>query len=306
MRGPETVSDESQRYWTFNMTQQKTMVVRLAESVRRALGYRMPRLGRVANAIFFRLLPRVIDSELFPGIRIVLDLSQPLQRTTYWQGKRFERPTPQLLAAWGGAKATAFFDIGANYGFYSFWMLWQCRHLDVYAFEPNAENFAVMESTKERNSLRRFRPVDLGLGDREEVLPLHLANADSGHSTFGNHPGLAQAPCVEAPVVPFDVWLHREGIAMPEHPSWIAKIDVEGFEPKVISGMRRSLLAKAFLGIVVEINPYTLAFCDAQPNDVVDFMADHGYVTGPSQDVSFAESKNVFFVPEQSGTTLTV
>ncbi len=48
----------------------------------------------------------------------------------------------------------------------------------------------------------------------------------------------------------FDEVVERLAIPYPGHPCWLAKIDVEGFELKVLHGMRKALAQRVFKGIV--------------------------------------------------------
>lgn len=279
----------------------KQILAKLAELMRPKLGYRFPRLGRIANNLFFKLMPTGIETELFPQIRITLDLTDSTQQTTYWQGSRFEKPTPQVLAEWG-KKATVFFDIGANYGFYSYWMVSRCPHLFIHAFEPNRKNYDILRSTKKINDLYQLHPYLLGLSNKKESIPLHIAKDDSGHSTFGNHPLLTDSPTTQVQLMPFDVWVDEQNMSRPDSPSWIAKIDVEGFEPGVLQGMEQSLMSKAFIGLIVEINPYTLKFCNAEPEDIFRVLNKSGYKIAKQSPIHRenynAESGNAFFIPK--------
>ena len=105
------------------------MLSAIFDFMRRSLGYKFPRSGRTANALFFKVAPRQIQTELFPGIHVQLDLRDLTQRTTYWQGDRFEYPTPSILSGWAAQGAERFFDIGSNYGFFSYYMLSHHRKL---------------------------------------------------------------------------------------------------------------------------------------------------------------------------------
>jgi FkbM family methyltransferase len=267
------------------------------DAVRRSFGYKFPRLGGAANSIFFKLAPRYIDSELFPGIRIRLDVTDLTQRTTYWQGDRFEYPTAQVLSNWAGHGVTTFFDIGSNYGFFSYYMLSRRKGIKVHSFEPNPDSFQIIQKTKTENQLDDLYPNQIGLSDKEEILHLHQAPSDTGHSTFGDHPELREGRTVPVPVMPFDTWLEHKGIALPSTPAWIAKIDVEGFEPRVLQGMKNALAHRAFAGLVVEINPFTLDFVKSSPDEVFHLMETLGYrlMQGTEPD----RNGNAFFVPAE-------
>jgi len=57
----------------------------------------------------------------------------------------------------------------------------------------------------------------------------------------------------------------------------VAKIDVEGFELKVLKGMSKSLSNQSFKGLIVEINPFTLSLTGVEGEDVFNLMHKYGY-----------------------------
>ncbi len=264
----------------------------LVDAFRRACGYRFPPLGPAAFATIFRMLPTRGNVELVPGIRAELDFGDATMRATYWQGDRFERPTAQVLQRWAEG-ATHFFDMGSNYGFFSYYLLSRRPGLEVHAFEPNRITFARMEATRVANQLATFHAWNIGLGDAAGSLNLHPGLDDSGHSTFGPHPSFVNNSLGEVEVDRFDSWRAKQGLALPDRPTWIAKIDVEGFEARVLQGMSESLKARAFAGIVIEVNPYTLGFCDSSPREVRDLLQSHGY----REQAPLSEVGNSFYIP---------
>ncbi len=264
------------------------------DAIRRACGHRFPPLGGAAFRALFRLLPEQADVELFPGIRAEMDFRDETMRGTYWQGERFESPTAHVLRDWARAGATHFFDIGSNYGFFTWWLLSQCPRLQVHAFEPNPRTFARLEEIKRRNGLDRLSVWNLGLSDAPARLSLQPGVGDSGHSTFGAHPDLHGEAIAEIEVLPFEAWRERAALALPTEPRWIAKIDVEGFEAKVLRGLEPALRARAFAGIAIEINEFTLGFCGSNPAEIYALFSACGYRT--LEGLGRA-SGNAFFVP---------
>lgn len=65
--------------------------------------------------------------------------------------------------------------------------------------------------------------------------------------------------------------------------------------------MKESLAARAFAGLAVEMNAYTLRFCGTEPNEIVAFMKEHGYVIPASQLDALRANEvavaNAFFTP---------
>jgi FkbM family methyltransferase len=264
---------------------------------RRLFGYKYPRLGSLANRLLFSLLPKTIETELFPGIHTRLNSDDSTQRTTYWQGDRFEYPTAQILTQWATQGITHFFDIGANYGFFSCMMLSRFSEVKVNAFEPNPKTFLLLDSIRTDNHLTNLNTHPMGLSDGPGELFLHPGKEDSGHSTFGDHPELRGESETPIPVDTFDHWRDQVGIQLPNAPQWLAKIDVEGFELKVLHGMEKTLRAKAFSGMVIEINEFTLAFTGAKPAEVFAFMDQCGYEQ-PKHLAASDRNANAFFVPK--------
>jgi FkbM family methyltransferase len=269
------------------------------DRLRALMGYRFPHLGRRIFEAFFHYAPSQQEVELFPNLYVDLNLHDGTQKTTYWQGARYEHPAARILANWIRDGAV-FFDIGANYGFFSYWMLSQGNPVTVYAFDPVPENAAKMERARRRNSLaHRFTVAECALGDSMATMVLRTGGDDSGHSTLGNHPGLG-GRTFDVSVVPFDAWIIRSGLQLPSEPTWIAKIDVEGFEYHVLRGMRAALQARAFAGLMIEINPYTLSLFGQVPEDVFSFLAEMGYASNEHQKLQGMKSGdwfNAFFVP---------
>jgi FkbM family methyltransferase len=266
--------------------------LRVLDWVRQHLGYRL-RMGRRLHAAIGRRLPPTMDTRIFPGIAVRVDLSQDVARSTWWLGRGYEAPTPAVLAGWLRDAAEVFFDIGANCGWFSYFAL-SCSQVEVFAFEPRADLFQQLQTAKRLNGLDRFHPQQLGLSDQTETLRLQGGHLQTGYSTFGPHPNLVPEgnPLT---VVPFDDWRLSAGIALPSEPAWVAKIDVEGFEANVLRGMSESLASRAFAGLTVELNAYTLGFCGSSVDEVTELLTDAGYrmMTVRHQEASL----NRFFVP---------
>ena len=275
--------------------------VGLVDRLRALMGYRFPPMGQKVFDFFFRHFPATGKVELFPDICVEMDFTDATQRATYWQGSRFEFPATSKLGAWI-QKGAIFFDIGANYGFFSYWMLSHDQSVHVYAFDPLPSNASIIARALKQNALEsRLTFTECALGDQSTTMTLKTGDQDSGFSTLGCHPGL-HGRTFEVSVLTFDEWLSRTGLQYPSEPFWIAKIDVEGFECHVLRGMRLALQARVFAGLMVEINPYTLGLFGHTAADVFSLLADVGYF--PDKDCVVAEIKpddcfNAFFVPVQ-------
>lgn len=257
---------------------------------RRHVGYRIA-VGRHIAGLVLPRLPPTLDTEIVPGIHLRVDLRQPVARATWWSGRHYEAPTSQILCRWLST-AERFFDIGANYGWFAYLAL-SYSATEVHAFEPNKSLVDQMTAAKAANGLDMFHPHHIGLSDENADLFLHLIEADTSYSTFGPHPDFYPEDLVQVPGATFDQWRKDFGLDLPSYPAWVAKVDVEGFETKVLSGMRSSLEAHAFAGLVIELNDFTLRYCGTSTTEVRRFLADVGY-----QEVDHGKRNlNHFYVP---------
>jgi len=270
----------------------------MVNTIRRLCGYKFPRLGSSASNLFFSLAPSVIQCELFPDIKVKLNLTDLTQRATFWQGARFEYPTSRILKSWNG---TLFFDIGANYGFYSLFMLTTFPDIQAYAFEPNPLTYDRILQIKKDNNLELLQVFNIGVGSQTGEANLHPGIDDSGNSTFLEHPEFLDSSVGKVEIKTFEQWRCEQRLEMPRRPEWVAKIDVEGMELNVLQGMTEVLQAKAFKGLVVEVLEHTLALAGHKPEDIYSFMSSVGYKPLDNKNLLHRYGRintdNVFFEP---------
>ena len=138
-----------------------------------------------------------------------------------------------------------------------------------------------------------------------EPLTLTVSSINTGWSTFGPNPdfkGLDETLTVHrVPVMSFDGWRATQNLPLPTVPSWVVKMDVEGFEPKVLLGMSEALRAHAFKALLIEVLDHTLNFCGSSAQEVFDLMDRAGYApfaVDPQPTERHAqEARNVLFLP---------
>ena len=148
-------------------------------------------------------------------------------------------------------------DIGANVGMYTIWAA-ATRGVRVYAFEPESQNFALLNRNIFTNKLRdRVTAYCVALSDTAGFSTLFLPGftaGGSGHSfaeDVDHHlkprKAIHQQGCYAAPL---DELIEKGVMPVPTH----IKIDVDGFEHRVIAGARNTLKNPALKSILVEIN----------------------------------------------------
>jgi len=148
-------------------------------------------------------------------------------------------------------------DVGANVGMYTIWAA-KTRGVKVFAFEPEAQNYALLNRNIALNALGGLvKAYCLGLSDQAGYSELHLSNLQLGGSchSLGERVDFAHRPmkpvfsqgCVAARL---DDLVAGGVVLPPDH----IKIDVDGFEPKVIAGARRVLEDGKVRSLLIETN----------------------------------------------------
>lgn len=170
-------------------------------------------------------------------------------------------------------KGSVFFDIGANYG----WYCLVAKHAGarkIFAFEPNLEIFELLEDTMDLNGIEAIISA-CGVGDEPKTRMFYPESERPGGASF-------LAFDVDNP---YEVRIERlDDVAeaiFKEEPELerapvVLKIDVEGFEPKVVLGAAKLLSRKT---------PSVTAFVEHHHDpenrhgfsDMLDFFDEQGF-----------------------------
>ena len=183
-----------------------------------------------------------------------------------------------ITVAWieGMAAGDVLYDVGANVGMYS---VWAAKHsVKVYAFEPMAENYAQLTRNLAINGITD-PAYCLAITARQSVDRLHLSTEEVGHSchSYGEAVGPNLQPrtgptqgCVGMSIDE----LVKAGLPVPNH----IKIDVDGFEWRVIKGAAQTLKRPEVKTVLVELSPSLVSH-----QGVLDYFATHGWYCDPVQ-----------------------
>ena len=183
--------------------------------------------------------------------------------TTKWRadGARYNEPrTLEWIAEF--AAEDILFDVGANVGMYTMWAA-LTRGARVYAFEPESQNYAVLCKNILYNRVQDgVTAYCVAISNETKVSHLNLHGFSAGaaqhafdarvHAWDAESPGLSgfepvfRQGCMS---VSLDA-LVGDGLPVPTH----IKIDVDGFEDKVIDGVWQTLELGRTASLLIEIN----------------------------------------------------
>lgn len=170
-----------------------------------------------------------------------------------------------------------FADVGANVGMYTIYAA-VTRGVDVVAFEPEAENFAVLNRNIMLNKLSNrviAYPIALGDGDGLCVEDLYLAQYGAGGSCHraGEEKNWKGEPTT-AVFTQGTVMGSLGNFFSGDHGLDHVKIDVDGIESDIIKGLGE-LRPKS---ICIETNPAL-----PEHRDMIKRISDMGYKFDPAQ-----------------------
>lgn len=251
---------------------QKLIIAAVAPYIRAEL----PKWGRVYRTMvgsferepFWSGAPvRAVKNKLY-GFSTLCDLSRWPERQTFFLRRWFDLPAQLLILGAAGRGGTVV-DIGANRGQFTLAaasIVGPCGQ--IISFEPNPSQAEILRRDLERNGIRNVALHEIGLGDEDAILPLCVPHVNSGNASFGGF--ASEGDIVEGLRV-------RVGDDVLEgtKPDLI-KIDVEGFELRVLRGLRR-LITSARPIILTEVVPEHLARCGTSAGELFEFMEGFGY-----------------------------
>ena len=152
-----------------------------------------------------------------------------------------------------------FYDVGANIGSYTVYAGRRCRK--VLAFEPEAQNFAVLNRNIALNNLQHTViafPFALADERRIDTMRLHSIEAGAALHAFGTNMDFKgehfQSAFEQGSLsLTLDDLAYSHGLDFPD----FIKIDVDGLETRIIQGGDRVLRDQRLKGLLLELNEFS-------------------------------------------------
>ena len=149
-----------------------------------------------------------------------------------------------------------FFDVGANVGLYTWVVHEVCPQRNILAFEPDPENFKLLEMTQNEANAKNL-----------EIYPYALSNK-TGDTSFSQDTLTSATGCIAGKDMP---WIEQylngssntisvktqtlDSVAKEDKIPSLIKIDVEGHEIEVLEGGKKTLVEKKPLLIIESFPP---------------------------------------------------
>lgn len=168
-------------------------------------------------------------------------------------------------------KGDSVLDIGANIGYYTLIFAQLVGSAGrVFAFEPDPENFALLQKNIEMNGYNNVTLVHKAVASTAGIIRLYIcANNKGNHRIHDANDGRASIK-VEA-VRLDDFFKDYDGRID------FIKMDIEGAEMEVISGASSLLQRNQNLKIATEFCPLWLRIFGIKPEEYLDLLKKHGF-----------------------------
>jgi len=138
-----------------------------------------------------------------------------------------------------------FYDIGANYGFYTLLAQEFITNGEIYSFEPNPKIFKLLKESSRLDIFKNTFLNEVALSNQAGEIEFYDSEISrhSGASSLIKHPYLRKYEVIKVKTTTLDEYI------LDHKPPTIMKIDVEGGEPHVLKGA--SILIKKYSPIII-------------------------------------------------------
>jgi FkbM family methyltransferase len=216
-------------------------------------------LKAMANAVIRWCIPAQIHRH---GATIVLNQKDPVVSGAITFGV-YERPETAFFSSVCKPGMT-FLDIGANIGYYAALASGRIGPQGrIIALEPDPENFRYLQQNVAANGATNAICVQKAAASENGVLRLHINKDNRGDNRL--YPNELCESSFEVEVTTVDALLGGYGVDRVD----LVKIDVQGFEGHVLSGMRRTIRRSESLILLTEFWPFGLRSAGSDPESVL-------------------------------------
>jgi FkbM family methyltransferase len=201
-----------------------------------------PNKAPCAIVAYMRRVLKKIVLPLVGLLEVALDFKTspivPIAERLKMLFRRYEPDTTRFISK--KLRGGVAFDIGANVGYYARLMAPHVSH--VFAFEPDPDNFAILQKNCVRHPT--ITPLNMAVGDTTGVVDFYKVKDSAMRHSLIDEGGTLK---LSVSCTTLDTFVRERGL----QGITLIKIDVEGAESRVLAGMHE-LLAREQPTVVYE------------------------------------------------------
>ena len=157
-----------------------------------------------------------------------------------------------IIRKFSDQNSLCFIDIGANFGWYTcLFSVLGGQRSKIFSVEPSPDNLFFLKENITKNKLKNISLIECAVGEKEDLLPLYLANPKNpgAHSLIKDTPQQKlQTDYLKVKVNTLDSLFGDLEIIH------LMKIDIEGFEVNALKGGLNTL--KKVQNLLIEFSPH--------------------------------------------------
>ena len=164
-------------------------------------------------------------------------------------------------------------DIGANVGYYS------ALTSDavgpegiVLAIEPDPESFKYLLKTIQASKFKNIRPFLKAASDHNDILPLFISKDNRGDNRL--YQTNQKRDYINVKTIRLDDLIIENEIDQID----LIKIDVQGYEPKVIRGMQKIITSSKKIILLTEFWPKGIIDAGENPYEFLEMLRNFGFL----------------------------
>jgi FkbM family methyltransferase len=171
---------------------------------------------------------------------------------------------------------TNFIDIGAHIGYYSLLGASIVTKGRVISFEPEKENFRILQKNVAINNFKNITLSDHAISDKRDTVDLYLSNeGNTGDNRFfaDNFRKIPEKrKRVKITTITLDEFLVADGMK-PD----IIKMDIQGSEALALKGMKKTIHEADSLMLFTEFWPQGILINGDSPRTFLQSLSDNGF-----------------------------
>jgi FkbM family methyltransferase len=234
-----------------------------------------------------RYVAAPVLSRLDPVVRtrsgsrtIFVDLRDRIIGRPFFVDRRYEVGLQQLMSHMN-LRGGVCVDLGANIGLHTIVMSELVGNRgQVFAFEPEAHNFEILQRNLQANGCDNVRAVMCAVSDKEGSARVRLNDVNFGDHRVTINPTTGQGHSQQVDVTTLD----RALSDVPDNAVRFIKIDVQGHEMNVLRGMSQTLRRNRDAILMIEVSPGILPQFGSSASDLMSHLYECGFSGWELQD----------------------
>ena len=182
--------------------------------------------------------------------------------------KQFEPYSSEIVKNHLKSDST-FVDVGAHYGYYSLLAYHSCSNIKIIAIEPVSKSFEILKKNISINLIEKSELYNFAASDVTGFRDFNITEA-SDSASFYDHPLTRTIKRIRIKTVRLDDILKDKKIDF-------IKIDVEGNEIPVLSGLTETIANNEKILLLIEMNPKLQKKAGFDPCDLLMKIKDLGF-----------------------------